>query len=212
RYLGARSCAFLMNSICAASSSAGATVARDATAMPTSAKNFSCPAGAQMHRSRTGFWEAFRKEWGAFAGMLMVSPARTTDFLPRKLVSISRFEDCERFFKVMPMRAWPSARRNHHIDKAIAPIGVIARQKNRVGVSHQCDVRQTLVLVRPREHQVSVQIVGRYRRDRLGGDCVLVHKSIRFWLLVAGLISSGHSCFTCEFQPRVSPIFSKAAA
>src|SRR6184192_2053570 len=63
------------------------------------------------------------------------------------------FEDCERFLKVMPMRAWPSARRNQHIDK-----------------------------------------------------------SIGFWLLVAGLISSGHSCFTCQSRPRVSPISSKAAA
>src|SRR5439155_22950705 len=122
------------------------------------------------------------------------------------------FEDCERFLKVMPMRTWASARRNHHIDKAIASIGVMARQKNRVGVSHQCAVRQTLVLVRPREHEVSLQIVGRYRRDRLGGDCVLVHKSILFWLLVAGFISSGRSYFACEFRPRVSPIFSKAAA
>ena len=29
-------------------------VVRDATAMPTCAKNSSCPAGAQMHSSRTG--------------------------------------------------------------------------------------------------------------------------------------------------------------
>src|SRR6266516_1717180 len=105
------------------------------------------------------------------------------------------FEDCERFLKVMPMRAWPSARRNHHINKAIAPIGVIARQKNRVGVSHQCVVRQTLVLVRPREHQVSLQIVGRYRRDRLGVHCVLIHKSIRVSLLVTSLISSAASLY-----------------
>src|SRR6266480_5612744 len=138
---------------------------------------------------------------------------RAHDGLPAAEVGFDlAFEDREGFLKVMPMRAWPSARRNHHIDKAIAAIGVVARQKNRVGVSHQCDVRQTLVLVRPREHQVSLQIVGRYRRDRLGGYCVLVHKSIRSWLLVADLISSGHSCFTFEFRPRVCLIFSKAAA
>src|SRR5437764_12314642 len=72
------------------------------------------------------------------------------------------FEDCERFLKVMPMRAWPSARRNHHINKAIAPIGVIARPKNRVGVSHYSYVWHTLVLVRSDDYQVSQQNVGRY--------------------------------------------------
>jgi hypothetical protein len=37
------------------------------------------------------------------------------------------FEDREGFLKVMPMRTWASAWRNHHIDKAIAAIGVVAR-------------------------------------------------------------------------------------
>jgi hypothetical protein len=41
-------------------------------------------------------------------------------------------------------------------------------------------MRQLLVLVRPRDRQLSLEIVGRNRRDRLGGDSVLVHKLLRF--------------------------------
>src|SRR5882757_4300174 len=120
------------------------------------------------------------------------------------------FKDGEGFLKVVAVRTWASARRNQHIDQAIAAIGVVARQQDCIGISDQTNVRQLLVLVRPREHQLSLGIVGRNRRHRLGGDCVLVHKSIRFWLLVAGLIFSGHSCLTCESQPLVRPIMSEA--
>src|SRR3712207_8486159 len=43
----------------------------------------------QMHSSRAGRSEALANECGALAGMLTVSPARTTDFSPRKVASIS---------------------------------------------------------------------------------------------------------------------------
>ena len=79
-----------------------------------------------MHRSRTGFWEAFRKEWGAFAGMLMVSPAHD-GFSAAKGSLDFPFEDGEGFLKVTPMRTRGSVRRNQHVDKAIAAIGVVAR-------------------------------------------------------------------------------------
>src|SRR5437762_12872580 len=120
------------------------------------------------------------------------------------------FENRKRLLEIVAVWPWASARRNQHIDQAIAAIGVVARQQDRVGISGQTDVRQLLVLVRPRDRQLSLGIVGWNRRDRLGGDCVLVHKLFRFWLLVAGLSSS--SCFTCEFRPRVCPIFLEASA
>src|SRR2546430_15950007 len=85
RYLGASSCAFLMNSDRAASSSLGARVVRDATAMPTWAKNSSCPAGAQMQSSRTVCFEALVKECGALAGMFTGLPERPHHFLPREV-------------------------------------------------------------------------------------------------------------------------------
>jgi hypothetical protein len=45
--------------------------------------------GAQTHSSRTACSEVVVKECGAFAGILIVSPGRTTDFSPRKVASIS---------------------------------------------------------------------------------------------------------------------------
>src|SRR5882757_3785950 len=59
------------------------------------------------------------------------------------------FKDGEGFLKVVAVRTWASARRNQHINQAIAAIGVVARQQDCIGVSHQCDMRQLLVFVRP---------------------------------------------------------------
>ena len=61
---------------------------RVATGTPTCAKNSSCPAGAHRHSRRRGL-EALVKLCGALAGICRVSPARTVDFSPRKVASIS---------------------------------------------------------------------------------------------------------------------------
>ena len=89
RYFGARLWAFLMSSACAVLSAFGGRVVRVATGKPICAKNSSCPAGAQMHSSLAVCSEALMKLCGALAGMLTVSPARTIDFSPRKVTSIS---------------------------------------------------------------------------------------------------------------------------
>lgn len=47
-------------------------------------KNSSCPGGEHMHSSRAGRSETLRKACGALAGMLRVSPVRTTEVAPRK--------------------------------------------------------------------------------------------------------------------------------
>ena len=52
-------------------------------------ENSSSPDGEHMHNSRAGRSEALVNECGALAGMLRVSPARTVDFSPRKVTSIS---------------------------------------------------------------------------------------------------------------------------
>src|SRR5437773_6605323 len=124
-----------MNSACARLSSLGGGVVRVATATPTWAKNSSSPAGAQMQSSRTVCFEALVKECGALAGMFAVSPERTTDFLPRKVASISAFENRKRLFKVVTVRTWTSTRRDQHIDEAIATIGIVARQQDCVSVA-----------------------------------------------------------------------------
>src|SRR5207245_11104218 len=121
-------------------------------------------------------------------------------------------EDRKRLFEIVAVWPWASARRDQHIDQAIAAIGIAARQQDRIGISDQADVRQLLVLVRPRDRQLSLEIVGRNRRDRLGGDSVLVHEFIRPGCSLHGLISSGTSRFAWEFRPRACLIFSLAAA
>jgi len=67
----------------------GAGVVRSVTGIPTPKKSSSCPAGEEMHSNRAGCWVALVKKCGALAGMLTLSPARMTDFLPRKVASIS---------------------------------------------------------------------------------------------------------------------------
>ena len=42
-----------------------------------------------MQWSRVAFEVVLWKRWGALAGMLMVSPAFTVDFLPRNVASVS---------------------------------------------------------------------------------------------------------------------------
>ena len=57
-YFGASSIAFLMNAASCPASTRGGGVVRVATTVPNSLKNFSWPAGEQMHSILTGFDEA----------------------------------------------------------------------------------------------------------------------------------------------------------
>jgi hypothetical protein len=51
------------------------------------------------------------------------------------------FQKDERLLKVVPVRRGTAARWDMHIDKTEACICVFPRQKDRVSVSHQSDVR-----------------------------------------------------------------------
>src|SRR5437762_6768658 len=53
-----------------------------------------------------------------------------------------------------------ATRRDKHVYEAVATGGVLARQQDGVGVSRQSNVRQFLVLVRSRERQVSLKVIG----------------------------------------------------
>ena len=57
-YFGASPITFLMNAASCAASATGGAAVRVATTVPTSLKNSSCPAGAQMQSILTGFDEA----------------------------------------------------------------------------------------------------------------------------------------------------------
>lgn len=55
------------------------------------------------------------------------------------------FQDDERFLEIVAVRRRPTARRNIHIDQAIASIRIFPGEEDCVGVPHQRDVRQILV-------------------------------------------------------------------
>src|SRR5436189_1986316 len=54
-----------------------------------------------------------------------------------------------------------ATRRDKHVYEAVATGGVLARQKDGVGVSRQSNVRQFLVFVRSCERHVSLNVIGR---------------------------------------------------
>jgi hypothetical protein len=122
-----------------AASGLGAGAVRLATGTPTAVKNSSCPGGEHRHNSRAGRWLLLRNACGALAGMLTVSPARTTDLMPREV----------------------------HINEAVAAGGVFAREKDRVDISNYSKVGQRLIFVRSREHELSLKVIG--RNDRTTG-------------------------------------------
>jgi hypothetical protein len=59
----------------------------------------------------------------------------------------------------MTMRWRAATGRNEHINQAKSSGGVLAGQKDGVGVSHNSEVGQTLVFIWPREHGLAFGIV-----------------------------------------------------
>jgi hypothetical protein len=102
---------------------------------PTCAKSSSCPAGAHD---------------GLFAAEGGFDLA---------------FKDGERLLKIMSVGWRTAAGRDVHVDQAIATVGVVAREQNRIGISDEPDMGQVLVGVRSRDHEVPLGVVGRHRRD-----------------------------------------------
>jgi len=57
--------------------------------------------------------------------------------------------DTEHFLEVVAMRRRATAGRHKHVDEAVTAGCVLARQKNRVGISNQSNVRQVWVFIGP---------------------------------------------------------------
>src|ERR1035438_9734989 len=78
-----------MKAACSSGLGFGGDVVLVATFTPSSMKKFSEPAGEQMQSSRAALEELLWNWCGAFEGILIVSPAFTIDFFPRKVASTS---------------------------------------------------------------------------------------------------------------------------
>ena len=73
-------------------------------------------------------------------------------------------ENGKHLLEVVAVWRRAAIRRDKHVYEAVATGGVLARQKDGVGVSRQSNVRQFLVLVRSCERQVSLKVIGRNDR------------------------------------------------
>ena len=71
------------------------------------------------------------------------------------------FEHAKRLFEIVAMGRGATTRRNQHVDQAIPSVGVLAREQKRVGIAHDSNVRQGLVLVRARNGKLPLRVVGR---------------------------------------------------
>jgi hypothetical protein len=78
------------------------------------------------------------------------------------------FKHGERFFKIVAMRRRAAARRDVHVDQAIATIRVFARNQNGICVTYDTDVWKALVFVAVRKCEFALEIVRRERRGGLG--------------------------------------------
>src|SRR5439155_27213713 len=131
-----------------------------ATGSPTAWKNFSWPAGTQTHSSRAGCLDALRKECGALAGTLMVSPAWAICFAAAEGQFDLALENGEHLLEVVAMGRRAAAGRDVHVEDGEAAVRVLAGENQGVGVARQRDVGQGLVHVGPRRHQIAPRVVG----------------------------------------------------
>jgi hypothetical protein len=60
-------------------------------------------------------------------------------------------KDGEHLLEVVPVRRRPAARWDVHVDERVLSGGVLAGDEDRVGVTDEPDVREALVVVRPRD-------------------------------------------------------------
>ena len=94
-----------------------------------------------MQSSRTVCFEALVKVVGRVGGNVYGFTGAHDRLLTAEGSFDLAFKNRKRFFEVVAVRTWASARRDQHIDQAIATIGVVARQQDRIGVSDQAEVR-----------------------------------------------------------------------
>ena len=98
-------------------------------------KKSSWPGGEHMHSSRAGRSEALRKTCGALAGTLTVSGPRDGCRAAEGDFDLA-IEHGEHLFEIVAVWGRAAARRDMHVDEGVAAGGVVARQKDRVCVTH----------------------------------------------------------------------------
>jgi len=70
-------------------------------------------------------------------------------------------EKGKHLLEVVTVRRRAATRRDKHVYKAVATGGVLARQKDGVGISRQSNVRQLLVFVWSRKRHFPLNVIGR---------------------------------------------------
>ena len=70
-------------------------------------------------------------------------------------------EKGKHLLEVVTVRRRAATRRDKHVYEAVATGGVLARQKDGVGISRQSNVRQLLVFVWSRKRQLPLNVIGR---------------------------------------------------
>src|ERR1700688_3406715 len=70
----------------------------------------------------------------------------------------------ERFLEVMAMRPGATAGRNVHVNDAKASVSLLAGHRDGIGISHDADMRKTLIFFRLGNGEVALGVVGRKGR------------------------------------------------
>src|ERR1017187_6399243 len=90
----------------------------------------------------------------------------------------------ESLLEVVAMRRRATARRNVHIDDAKASVGLVAGHRDGIGVSHDADVRKTLIRIGLSNGEAALRVIGRKGRVLW---CFLEHSGAPlvdlFWIL-----------------------------
>jgi hypothetical protein len=73
------------------------------------------------------------------------------------------------------MRRRAAARRNVHVNEAVATVGVVTGEQNGIGVPDDAEMAKALVVIWFRNHQIAKEIVRWDWRDGLCCDGVVVH-------------------------------------
>jgi hypothetical protein len=146
RYLGASAFTFSMNAACSLSFNFGGGVVRVATGTPTSRQEFILPCGGADAKHTHRRSRAVVKLMRSVGGNVQCLSRTHHRFLAAKGCLHLAFQENESFLEVMPVRRRTATRRYVHVDDAEASIGLLARHRDGVGVTHQTDVRKIVRL------------------------------------------------------------------
>src|ERR1035438_1353631 len=79
-------------------------------------------------------------------------------FPPKGSLHLSLKQD-ESLFKVVTMRSRAAARRNVHVDNAKASVGLIAGDRDGIGISHDANMRKALIRIGLGNGEVALEVV-----------------------------------------------------